>query len=123
MRRKPWEVEAIRQELRSLDPEADVDLFGSRVDDEAPGGDIDLLVVSRRIGDGDRINRAEKKGLVKDAEAFRERRELRNRIAHEYVPTAVQTIFREVLDAVPALLDSGDRVRAYCKRYAAQGEK
>jgi len=56
LRLKPWEVEAIRQEIRSLDPEAGVYLFGSRVDDAARGGDIDLLVLSRRIGDGDRTH-------------------------------------------------------------------
>jgi len=84
---------------------------------------IDRLDLDDQGSVRDRMNRAEKKGLVTDADAFSELRELRNRIAHEYVPTAVQTIFREVLSAVPALLDSGERVRAYCKRYAAQGEK
>ena len=54
MRLKSWEVEAIRDEIRSLDGAAEVYLFGSRVDDKARGGDIDLLVVSQRIGEGDR---------------------------------------------------------------------
>jgi len=119
MRLKSWEVEAIRDEIRSLDGAAEVYLFGSRVDDKARGGDIDLLVVSQRIGEGDRTR---KKGLVADADHFAELRELRNRIAHEYVPTAVLTIFHEVLEAIPVLLDTVNRVRDYCARYEARGE-
>jgi hypothetical protein len=41
----------------------------------------------------DRINRAEKKGLIIDAKQFIECRTLRNEIAHEYVPENVLVIF------------------------------
>lgn len=50
MRLKPDEVEAIREEVRRLDPAAAIYLFGSRADDSARGGDIDLLVVSDQLG-------------------------------------------------------------------------
>lgn len=50
MRLSREEVEAIGQEVRQLDPDAEVYLFGSRADDSARGGDIDLLVISEQLG-------------------------------------------------------------------------
>ena len=50
MRLTASEVSSIGQEVRLLDSEAEIFLYGSRVDDNARGGDIDLLVVSGRIG-------------------------------------------------------------------------
>ncbi|MCE9550640.1 MAG: nucleotidyltransferase domain-containing protein [Betaproteobacteria bacterium] len=49
MRLHENERHAIIQSIRSVDPDAAVYLFGSRVDDTAKGGDIDLLVLSRKI--------------------------------------------------------------------------
>ena len=43
MRLDKEQVEFIVGTIRELDPEARVYLFGSRVSDEARGGDIDLL--------------------------------------------------------------------------------
>jgi predicted nucleotidyltransferase len=50
MRLKDSEVVAIREEVGRLDPSAELYLYGSRVDDAARGGDIDLLVVSDTLG-------------------------------------------------------------------------
>jgi len=44
------EVSVIREEVKQLDPAAQVYLYGSRTDDRARGGDIDLLVVSDKLG-------------------------------------------------------------------------
>jgi predicted nucleotidyltransferase len=49
MRLSVAEISAIREEIGRLDPEAEVYLFGSRVDDAARGGDIDLLVLSETL--------------------------------------------------------------------------
>lgn len=53
MRLTQEEQRAICGSIHKVDPEARVLLFGSRVDDQARGGDIDLLVLSDRLGFGD----------------------------------------------------------------------
>ena len=49
MRLSKKDQETIRHAVHSVDPEAIVYLFGSRVDDSKKGGDVDLLVVSDGI--------------------------------------------------------------------------
>jgi predicted nucleotidyltransferase len=49
MRLKDYEQAAILSTVKSLDSNAVVYLFGSRVDDNKKGGDIDLLVLSDRL--------------------------------------------------------------------------
>ena len=53
----------------------------------------------------DRINRAEKRNLVQTAEDLIKIRTLRNEIVHEYLPEALQGLFREVLLLTPILLE------------------
>jgi len=65
----------------------------------------------------DRINRAEKKGLIKNANEFILIRELRNSIAHEYQEEAIRKIFHIVLDKTPQLFDCVYRITQYCKKY------
>lgn len=55
MRLSKFEIDTIKQSVYSLDPQAKVYLFGSRVDDKKRGGDIDLLIFSKKIGPGDKI--------------------------------------------------------------------
>ena len=45
------EREVIRNAVAEFDSEAEVYLFGSRVDDTKKGGDIDILVISEKIDD------------------------------------------------------------------------
>jgi predicted nucleotidyltransferase len=49
MRLTPREQKIITQAIRALDQEAQIYLFGSRVDDHLKGGDIDLLVISETL--------------------------------------------------------------------------
>ena len=48
MRLKNSERDAIRKTVESFDPGAKVFLFGSRTDDETKGGNIDLLIFTKR---------------------------------------------------------------------------
>jgi predicted nucleotidyltransferase len=49
------EQQVIRQAITEIDPNADIYLFGSKADDHARGGDIDLLVISRKINLMDKL--------------------------------------------------------------------
>ena len=49
MRLKDSEIAAIRSTIQNLDKDAQIYLFGSRVDDGKKGGDIDLLVMSAKL--------------------------------------------------------------------------
>ena len=49
MRLSPTEHKAITEVIYDADGEAAIYLFGSRADGQAKGGDIDLLVLSRKI--------------------------------------------------------------------------
>lgn len=62
MRLKPDEISAIKTTILSLDGDADIFLFGSRADDSKKGGDIDIVVLSRKLTTGD-DKRAIKKAL------------------------------------------------------------
>ncbi len=50
MRLKKDEISVIKKNILHFDPEAKIYLFGSRVNDMAKGGDIDILVISEKIG-------------------------------------------------------------------------
>ena len=65
----------------------------------------------------DRINRAEKKGVVESADDFIKIRILRNEIAHEYKPETIYDIFEQVMDLAPVLLKSVDSLLLYSKKY------
>ena len=49
MRLSAKEHSAIREAIHAADGDASIYLFGSRVDEAARGGDIDLLVLSSKI--------------------------------------------------------------------------
>lgn len=51
MRLNPAELTAIRMNVRSIDPEGKLYLYGSRADDARRGGDIDLFLEAARVID------------------------------------------------------------------------
>ena len=65
----------------------------------------------------DRINRAEKKGLVENADIFIQIRIVRNDIAHEYHIETLKDIYKKVLELTPYLLDCTEKIRTYCQEH------
>ena len=55
MRLSMNEIEKIKYTLSNIDSDAKVYLFGSRVDDRKKGGDIDLLVFSKKMKSSESI--------------------------------------------------------------------
>lgn len=55
MRLKKGEIEAITESIKDMDRDAKIYLFGSRIDDSRRGGDIDLLIISQKLGYEDNI--------------------------------------------------------------------
>ncbi|PIE46275.1 MAG: DNA polymerase III subunit beta [Gammaproteobacteria bacterium] len=49
MRLEKQQIQVLKDTLASLSSEAELYLFGSRVDDNKRGGDIDLLVISDKL--------------------------------------------------------------------------
>ena len=68
----------------------------------------------------DALNRAEKRGLIVSASDFREIRELRNEIAHEYAQENLRPLFDSILEHTPALLEIIRRSHDYCLRYRSE---
>lgn len=56
MRLEGQEIQTIIEKVRSFDPAAEIWLYGSRIDDQLKGGDIDLLVISSTITFSEKIS-------------------------------------------------------------------
>ena len=55
MRLSEKEISAIKNNILNFDQDAKIYLFGSRTNDKAKGGDIDVLVISEKIGFGEKL--------------------------------------------------------------------
>ena len=86
-------------------------LFGSRVDNAKRGGDIDLIITSEKL------NNAHKRGLFLDIELIRQVKDIRNEIVHEYLDDALQSVFVDVLNTAPDLIEIGRKTLQYSRRY------
>ena len=65
----------------------------------------------------DRINRAEKKGIIEDAAIFIEIRILRNSISHEYIVEALRDIFKKIIEYTPYLINGVNNLKKYSGKY------
>ncbi len=55
MRLNNNEIDTIRTTILHIDPKAKIRLFGSRIDDLAKGGDIDILIISNTLTYSDKL--------------------------------------------------------------------
>ena len=74
---------------------------------------IELLELEGSGSILDRINKAEKRGLIANSEQFIEIRQLRNSIAHEYDAEALLKIFEDCLEFTPVLLSTVENIGKY----------
>lgn len=66
----------------------------------------------------DRLNRAEKRGIIASASEWRELRELRNAIAHDYLIESSDRVLKDALLQAPKLMDAVAELDAYAHRRA-----
>ena len=78
---------------------------------------LDILDLEDAGSIRDRLNRAEKKGVIHSADKFVDIRILRNEIAHEYKSETIYEIFERVLEYTPILLESVDKIKSYAHKY------
>lgn len=74
---------------------------------------IDILELEQPGTIIDRINNAERRGIIFSATIFKQIRALRNQIAHEYLPEQLIEIFTIVLEFTPELLNTINRIKSY----------
>ena len=80
-----------------------------KVELEDPGTVIDLL------------NKAEKREIIESAEIWKEIKELRNSIAHDYdIDNFTSEIFKPSLEYTPIIEKSIIALNSYCKKYLNQ---
>lgn len=82
---------------------------------------LDILDLEDEGTIRDRINKAEKKGVIHSADDFIEIRILRNEIAHEYRSETIYMIFEKVLQYTPKLLESVETITVYAQKYFNRG--
>jgi uncharacterized protein YutE (UPF0331/DUF86 family) len=63
----------------------------------------------------DRLNRMEKRGVISSAQLWRDLRELRNEIAHEYLIERSDKVLQDVMKHAPELLQTVERFKKYIK--------
>jgi hypothetical protein len=83
-------------------------------------GLIDAMLLEEPGTFIDKLNRAEKRGLIQSAYVFKEIRELRNLIAHEYINEDINNLFKSILKYSPILIQTVIAIEAYLERLPEQ---
>ncbi len=83
-------------------------------------GLIDALEGEERGTFIDKLNRAEKRGIVDSAQALRDVRDLRNEIAHEYSARDISELFQQALALAPSLLNAVKHTIEYSQKLTAR---
>jgi len=78
---------------------------------------IDSLDLDEPGSEWDSINRAEKIGIIANAEQFILIRKLRHTIAHEFDPAVIEHVFSQVLGYCPMLFDVANRLKQYSENH------
>jgi len=78
---------------------------------------LDTLDLEERGTVRDRINRAEKRGIIESTDDFVEIRMVRNEIAHEYKSETILEIFERVLTLTPSLMKAVEGIETYSAKY------
>lgn len=68
----------------------------------------------------DRIEKAEKRELIDSADTFKQIRELRNEVAHEYNDEKYAQIFHDVMSYIPSINESFNRITKYIASIKSQ---
>lgn len=64
----------------------------------------------------DRLNRMEKRGIISSSSLWRELRELRNQIAHEYLIEKSDRVLKDAVANVPELISTVGRLKQYIQK-------
>ncbi len=71
----------------------------------------------------DRINRAEKRGHIQSAFEWKEIREIRNQIVHEYATVYLLSLLQDTVDHTPQLLKCVDQLSSYKREIMSKLER
>lgn len=84
---------------------------------------IDLVELEEPGSRLDMVIRAEKRGFVAEYKTLIKLKDLRNELTHEYLEEQLSARFREVVAAVPELVEIAQRVLVYVERYCNPASK
>ena len=65
----------------------------------------------------DVLNHAERRNIISTTSDFKEIRELRNEITHEYALRELETLIHDVMNHTPILIEAVEKTVEYCKKY------